>query len=1168
MNRDFLLISFIALLSLGYGAYSSYKMLFENKNPYILSCDGMLLDKAKVYAISNYEKESNDTIYIHYEQSRVIAPSTLGYLYFDEKRNEFVLRNHTCIFNPNQQTPENYFLPFCRTLKDGFFEDGIYFGSHELIPQSILLERGVKYNTAAGNRENRVSLEFMQTPEGLLLRTKDDGLLCQYWLQKGVANPFEIYLNKKIENSSCQNIFSFDNTTSGNGIYYLNILPDLYNVKFNIHDENAKEISWGKSKEPQFFIGEFKFSIQLKFGLLFTAFFMFYFVLLTLFQLYLICAFYRARSPLILALLGFRILINCIAMMAVPLFLTSFHLIESRIWYLPLVLLLNFSFLLPKDIFKKMKTNLPGKWLTLFAWVIILLCPLVFKFGASNESLFGIIPILHCQKAVILLLFFTTQFYFFDNWKYKYPLRIIIILIYALGISFLTSDIGSFIYAGLSILVIEMIRKSVVPKQVIIGLAGIAVVVFTTFQLVPDWFTSERKGYRIVAPYVSPDSNSLSVANQSDRESYSYLLLNLKNILEAQAPEFNEVIIPGNMRSTHHTDFAFHWSLTLGGIYFFILYLLITLVLLSKLMWLLYCSTHICRVRDNLSFAFPQSRQAELVRILLAFTIIGFIYPIASNLLLIPLTGQSIPVLSISNVEIVFLIILFVSLENIFNHSEYYIPVETTYSYLSIKRNVRSDLARLSAVFAGTLTIKYYCVLYTSDTLHWKKHISNSHKEWSEKLPNASNKVELVGFAKKLIGNDKLTSVERSKKPILKNLASLYYSNLPYSQYVHESKSFATNAELLSDQISVDSYFKHKKKRLSEDEGPFGEVYAYTQSVNNKVQVNVNHRLYNCIPFYAQSIRADLTAECSAALENHLKSIGLVENIGAILIADNRTGSILANSSFPLDKSINSNEVYYLIGSLKKTILGYCALSIDEEYKCKEYEGKTFEDFIKNSDDQFAAGLLYDLLSFHQKEFDDILWKDFEMHLYSLTEDAFLDEMPKPRDFTKKLNRNNTIYRQAIGQQRPYQFIDVVQWYARIAGKRKVNLNYSVGNVPAESIALDAENQAFLFSSLHSVLTGTARRVGIALAENGIDTTQFMCKTGTSEKSDRTGNSSSSFIVANEQFTIGIMLKGNLPHNEEKVAAKDLFNEIIPLLVKYEILMVQSDSATVALARH
>ncbi len=869
--------------------------------------------------------------------------------------------------------------------------------------------------------------------------------------------------------------------------------------------------------------------------------------------------------------MGFRILINCIAMMAIPLFLTSFHLIESRIWYLPLVLLLNFSFLLPKDLFVKSAARLSGRWITYFAWLIILACPVVFRYGASNESLFGIIPILHCQKAVILLMFFTTQFYFFDQWKYKYPLRIIIILLYALGISFLTSDIGSFIYSGLSILVIEMIRKSVKPRKVIIGLAGLAVVLFTTFQIVPEWFTGERKGYRIVAPYVSPDSNSLVTANQSDRESYSYLLLNLKNIQEARAPEFNEVIIPGNMRSTHHTDFAFHWSLTLGGIYFFVIYLFITLVLLSKLMWLLYCSSHICRVRDNLSFAFPQSRQAELVRVLLAFTIIGFIYPIASNLLLIPLTGQSIPILSISNIEIVFLIILFVSLENIFNHSGYYVQVETTNSYQSIKRDIRSDLAKLSAIFTCALAIKYFSVYYTSDSLHWKKHVAHAQKEYTEKLPGAENKGELVSFAKNLIGNDQLTSVDKSKKSILKNLASLYYSNLPYSHYLHESKSFATNSKLLSNQVSIDSYFRHKKKRLSGANSPFGEVYAYTQSVNNKIQVNVSHPLYNCIPYNAESIQADLTAECNAALEAHIKSIGIADNIGAILIANNSNGAILANSSYPLKRTINSNEVYYLIGSLKKTILGYCALAIDEEYKCKEYEGKTFEDFIKNSDDQFAAGLLYDLMSFHQAEFEEILWRDFDMHLYSLTEDAFLDEMPRPRDFSKKLNRNNTIYRQAIGQQRPYQFIDVVQWYARIAGKRKINLNYSNIDTPAQSIKLDQENEEFLLNSLHSVLNGTARRVGIALAENGIDTTQFICKTGTSEKADRTGNSSSSFIIANEQYTIGIMLKGNLPHNEEKVAAKDLFNQIIRLLKKYNILAPQeakTDEVISTLAIH
>jgi hypothetical protein len=387
----------------------------------------------------------------------------------------------------------------------------------------------------------------------------------------------------------------------------------------------------------------------------------------------------------------------------------------------------------------------------------------------------------------------------------------------------------------------------------------------------------------------------------------------------------------------------------------------------------------------------------------------------------------------------------------------------------------------------------------------------------------------------------------------------------------HESKSFTTNAKLLSSQVSIDAYFKHKKKRLSGTDSPFGEVYAYTQSVNNKIQVNVNHPLYNCIPYNAESIQADLTAECNAALDRHIKSIGIADNIGAILIVDNRNGAILANSSYPIKQTVNSNEVYYLIGSLKKTILGYCALAIDEEYKCNTYEGKTFEDFIKNSDDQFAAGLLCDLLSFHQSELEEILWKDFDMHLYSLTEDAFLDEMPGPKDFSKKLNRNNTIYRQAIGQQRPYQFIDVVQWYARIAGKRKISLNYSNSIAPAESITLDSENETFLLGSLHSVLNGTAQRVGAALAENGIDTTQFICKTGTSEKADRTGNSSSSFIIANEQFTIGIMLKGNLPHNEEQVAAKDLFNGIIRLLKKYHILLPQdakNDAVIPSLALH
>ena len=67
-------------------------------------------------------------------------------------------------------------------------------------------------------------------------------------------------------------------------------------------------------------------------------------------------------------------------------------------------------------------------------------------------------------------------------------------------------------------------------------------------------------------------------------------------------------------------------------------------------------------------------------------------------------------------------------------------------------------------------------------------------------------------------------------------------------------------------------------------------------------------------------------------------------------------------------------------------------------------------------------------------------------------------------------------------------------------------------------------------------------------------TSQFICKTGTAEKVDGISNSSSSFIIANDKYTVGIMLKGTIPHNKEKLAAKDLFIKLVPVLKKYSIL--------------
>ena len=62
----------------------------------------------------------------------------------------------------------------------------------------------------------------------------------------------------------------------------------------------------------------------------------------------------------------------------------------------------------------------------------------------------------------------------------------------------------------------------------------------------------------------------------------------------------------------------------------------------------------------------------------------------------------------------------------------------------------------------------------------WKIHISDDSIKLIEKVPGYADKEGLVQFGKIIIGNDNLTTIDKTKKPILKNLASLYYSNKPY----------------------------------------------------------------------------------------------------------------------------------------------------------------------------------------------------------------------------------------------------------------------------------------------------------------------------------------------------------------------------------------------------
>lgn len=1153
MKNRFYLLVILAAGTVLYAGYSIKSMLFNNRTPYFLECKGVLLDTNKVYAISNIDRKSGDTLFINFPQSKVIMPTTLGYLYFDRQLKEFVLKNNDCVFNAGKGKPDNYFLPFARTLNDELFEKGIYFGGGEIIREDILRERGIKYNSSTGEKENRVSVELLEFSGRIYLKTKDDGVGTRYLVQSNAKNEFAVILNQPVRSNS-PNVFLFDNTALGSGAYNIEADAKTFYATVKLKNDNDRILKNLTGGRLIFTVDDFLFTVTPKYTKKFATYYILFLISLIGFQVYFLTRYVKTGSPVIQSLFSIRILLNCIVMLGVPLFLTAYYLSPGRSYFPVLIIVLNISFFISKRLLHNIN---PGKYksvLTTVAWVIVLSAPLLLKLFTHNESLFGVIPVLHIQKIIILLLIYVTQNGFLKFDRHKYKIRIGFILLYSAVIAFITSDIGSILYAAIAMLLVELVRKTIKLRTAALIFGGIAFLVFIGYRIFPEKL-SERKYYRLVAAYASPESKNLLVANQADRESYSTLLLNLKNIAEFKAPEFNDVVIPANMRSTSHSDFAFHWSLTFGGAVFFILFLVVIFFLVSNLVLLLYCSIRECRIGENKSFSFPLTREAELVRFLLAFTIISFVYPVASNMVLIPLTGQSIPSLSISNVEIIFLILLLISLSSIFSN-EAYIKTNSKakYYYGDAKVSMKYAMFRILALFFVALLFRIVSLHKADSFMSWKKHITDENIQLSEQIPAAQDKQALVDFGKKVIGNDELTSVGRKKKPILKNLASLYFSNRAYNETIYETKDFKNSSRKLLNQMVVDSIFNTRQKLISGEHHPFGAVFSFNQKVNGKQVMKVTNDFYSSIPFYAETIYADLTAECARELEIHLALIGIPGNIGSVMIIENHTGYVIANSSYPLLSEVNSNEIYYFIGSVKKILIAYAALAIDANYRNKIYGGKTFQEFLQYSDDLYAASLLRDLLRNHRRQLESVLTDDFDLPLYSLTDDAYLDTMPEERDFNKELNRNNVIYRQSIGQQKPYKFVDAMKWFTRLASGLKVELTYTNDRKTYGAQSLRKEDRDYLIVSLHRVLYGTAPRVRQALENNNINTDGIICKTGTAEAADKQSNASSSFILSNSEYTIGIMLKGSIPENNARLAAKDLFVSLIPVLEKYSIL--------------
>ena len=1146
-----ILIIFLSAATLCYSFYGLYQLVYLNQSPFILECIGVRLDVAKKYVITNSKTASADNLRINFPQGEGILPPDLGAIYFDPTQKDFQLKTGGDIFNPeNRAGFANPFLAFVRTFENSYFKPKKYFEPNSIVSASTLQDQGVVFNSIYGDKSTRVSVRFIEFDGKIYLKTSDDGIGIKYPVQTGVENKFAV-LCKKTLKTRLTKIFYFNDTVAEPCDFTIAVTPQsTFKYTFKVINQNGETIKSGTSSDGAFQVGENLFQISAKYKIFEIISVICFLAILTFFQLFLIREFLRAKTPITEAFIVVRLLLNCLAFLSIPLFLTALSNTSNREFYLVCLIILNSSYWMPKRLLHNFDFNFSLKK-SLVVSVLLGLFGVLIYFFTENESLFGIIPVLHVQKLIILGLIYLTNLKQLEKFKYGYWVRLLFILGVSAGLSLLTSDFGSLIYAVVAFLLVELIKKTIPLKAfVIFGLIAFSMIaIFYNFS---DNAFADRKFYRIVAPYTAPDSEHLNIANQADRETFSFLHLIQKRVADDKLPEMNRILIPAAMRSTSFSDFAFFWSLVFGKQIFATLFFPVQLLLIYHLVFLLFISIRPIQINKLKAFILPATRASEFVRFLLAFSIVTLIYPVLSNLLLVPLTGQSFPCLSISIIEVLFIALFLIVIESIFSNPEYVVDTQAVeYRYVDLLKSLNLSILIFALTMTAAVLIKGYFVKNSPESYRWQKKSEESGSEETFQ----SNQKDLKKNALDLIGADKLTSIPRKKKSYLKNLSSFYYLQKPYNQVLFENPFFQNSVEIVSNQINLDSIFSVKRTLVSGSQHPFGEVFSFRRLVNGKSKLAYTNDFYASIPEDAESINADLTAELSEALSRHIKKIGADGNIGSIVIINNETGSVIANSTYPLLADFNSNEIYYNIGSLKKVILAYSALTVDPNYKYKIFNGKSFPDFIKFSDDVYAAELLKDIMQNHEPEFAKVLEDDLDLPLTSQTRDAFFDRKPSPAMYSKPLDRKNEIYRYSIGQQKPYQFINVIEWYARIAAGRKISLHYGNESKSEKDLSILSEDINFLKTSMNGVLTGgTASTVGDSLKNNSISLNGFIGKTGTAESSSQNYNTSSSIIIANRKVTVGIMLKGKIPNNSQNLAAKNLMSSIIPILSKYGVL--------------
>ncbi len=323
----------------------------------------------------------------------------------------------------------------------------------------------------------------------------------------------------------------------------------------------------------------------------------------------------------------------------------------------------------------------------LFFLLVFILSILLVGSFTSNERFvipgipFGI-PILHISKILLCLIVFL-----FRKNLFKGDLGAHLFLWFVLiTASIATGDFSSLIFSIFSYIIVSFIltRKLILPnffkirrwykfynsqeEEIPNGLLANSKILFSYFSIIIIgliFLLSQHvtKLYRFMLPYFSPSDEIFVHLNNQHKETYAKMFWSLDYILNNPGgtwANFRAI----NFFTTWHTDLSFLSWLQYGGVYILILFVILFSFLMYDSFYSIFGIRKIIN-KDMIMYLEDQTEEGSqkakkakkiideniFVYFLIVYLFIQTIYPIFSNLNLLPMIGAPIPCLSVSLVE-------------------------------------------------------------------------------------------------------------------------------------------------------------------------------------------------------------------------------------------------------------------------------------------------------------------------------------------------------------------------------------------------------------------------------------------------------------------------------------------------------------------------------------